>query len=75
MVPSKDKSFQFEGELDTTDAQRLLPRLEEEKVRFELAVDSSGSDRDYVHESRVKLFVHVEDLARWRKVRELLFPV
>jgi hypothetical protein len=73
MTPEEEASFSFEGPLDVGEAKRVLPRLEKEKIRFQIETDvsthlrkSTGPFRD----SRIKLFVHVDDIARWQKIRD-----
>jgi hypothetical protein len=73
MRPPGEDAFQFERPLDVGEAKRVLPRLEKDGVRFQIETDvsthlrkSTGPFRD----SRVKLYVHVDDTARWRKIRD-----
>ena len=73
MKPTEDDTFLYERALDVGEAKRVLPHLERDGVRFQIETDvsthlhkSTGPFRD----SRVKLFIHVDDVARWQKIRD-----
>ena len=73
MKPTEDDAFQFERPLDVGEAKRVLPRLEKDGVRFQIETDVSTHLRKSTstfRDSRVKLFVHVDDIARWQKIRD-----
>jgi len=74
----RDNEFQAEGELSENEAERILPRLEKEKIRFQIDANVSrngtGLSRSY-SPAQIKLFVHTDDIAAWRKIRDEYFPV
>ena len=73
MKPADQDRFQYERPLDVGEAKRVLPRLEEAGVRFQIETDVSthvGKSTGPFRDSRVKLFVHVDDIARWEKIRD-----
>jgi hypothetical protein len=78
--PDDDADFVSQGELDVEEADRILPRLKQAGVRFEIDVEESRQlSRSFmgrlpVH-SRVTLYVHALDLDAWLRIREEYFPV
>ena len=78
MNPEDDDGFQFEGALDVGEANRILPRLEQEKIRFKIAADVSGHRTRATgrfRDARIKLFVHADDVSAWHALRDEYFPV
>ena len=72
MPPEEEASFSFERPLDVGEAKRVLPRLEKEKIRFQIETDVSTHLRTSTstfRDSRVKLYIHVDDIARWEEIR------
>ena len=66
-----------QGGLDASEANRILPRLEKDKIRFQIATDVSGRQnfRQPLRHPRVQLFIHGDDLEAWQRIRIELFPV
>jgi hypothetical protein len=73
-----DDGFVIQGTLEPGEAERLLPRLEKDGVRFEIdagditVVATRGGPR---RSSQITLFVHREDVDAWYKIRSELYPV
>jgi hypothetical protein len=72
-----DAQYVPQGILDVPEADRILPRLEKEGIRFEIDTDVSThpSGKCGVWDGRIALFVHMEDVAAWEKIRAEYFPV
>ncbi len=66
-----------QGRLATSEAARILPRLEKEKIRFQIETNVAGrrNFRTPLRDSRVALFIHPEDLDAWLRIRGEYFPV
>jgi hypothetical protein len=81
VVPEKhyrDKEFQAEGELSEGEADRILPRLEKEKIRFQISANPLRHDAGRARASsdpQIKLFIHTDDIVAWRKIRDEYFPI
>jgi hypothetical protein len=76
-VAGPDNDFEFQCELEPFEAERMLPRLEEEKIRFQ--VETKDSDhwgaRGYSKTSAIRLYIHGDDEERFRKVSDEFFKV
>jgi hypothetical protein len=72
----EDADYISQGRLDVSDAKKILARLESEGIRFQIDTDisahPSGEHRHY--DSRIALFVHVDDLPRWESISKDYFP-
>jgi hypothetical protein len=76
MAPESDDAFSVQGGLSVGEADRILPRLEAENIRFEIDTNpATGSPRNFDSVPRVKLFIHVDDLPRWERIRDEFFPI
>jgi hypothetical protein len=66
-----------QGRLATNEAARILPRLEKEKIRFQIETHVAGrrNFRTPLRDSRVALFIHPEDVDAWLRIRDECFPV
>ncbi len=80
MIRNGDQAFQFQGALDCNEAETILPRLEKEKIRFQIETDPTShyvapliGDGVY-NDNRIKLFVHADDIHAWQKIRNEYFP-
>ena len=72
------ESYQSEGDLNPLEAKRILPRLAELNLRFQIETDTSNHRNRStapINDARIRLFVHVDDIAAWRKMRREYFPV
>ena len=76
MRPESCDEYQTQGWLSPGEAKRILPRLELEKIRFQIQADHSGRPqiRSPSHDSRIELFVHSADVEAWLKIRQEYFP-
>jgi len=61
-----------QGPLAVNEAKAILAVLKEENIRFKFDLDQSCSETDdgSFADSRVDLYVHSEDLARWLELRD-----
>jgi hypothetical protein len=73
----EDDSYYCFGDLQLFDARKILPRLEEKKIRFQIETDSSGLGRippavaeygNWGTSSIIKLFIHRDDESKFRKI-------
>jgi len=80
----EDDPFYLFGEFAPFEARKILQRLEEEKIRFEIDVDTSGharckpvmsDNRDYRSDSRIKLYIHRADESKFREISGEFFKV
>jgi len=71
-----DTQYVAQGRLDIPEADRILPRLEKEGIRFQIDTDLSThpSGKCAFRDGRIALFVHVDDVPAWEKVRADYFP-
>jgi len=70
--------YQSEGDLNPLEAKRILPRLAELNVRFQIEADVGNHPNRStapINDARIRLFVHVDDLEAWRQIRREFFPV
>lgn len=76
MSDDADDGYRSQGDLDPDEAKRILPRLEQAGVRFQIATDASGGAglRRYLVDGRIQLFVHEDDVAAWQRIRQEFFP-
>lgn len=76
MAPENDDDFCIQGGLSVGEADRILPRLEADDIRFEIdANPAPGSARNFDSAPRITLYIHVDDLPRWEKIRDEFFPI
>ena len=77
MNPEQEEPYQPQGGLDVGEAKRILARLEEKKIRFQLETDVSGRKvfRQPLKDARVQLFIHAGDLEAWQRIRAEFFPI
>ncbi len=71
--------FVSQGTFEVEEADRLLPRLKADGIRFEIEMKTVPQrGRNSVPEpstSNVALFVHSSDIEAWQKIRGELYPV
>jgi len=76
-VRDDDAKYITQGKLNVPEADRILPRLEKEGVRFQIDTDLSthpvGRDGSF-RDSRIELFIHVDDVQAWEKIGSDYFP-
>ena len=73
-----DSQYVEQEGLEVFEADMILPRLEKEGIRFRIDVDTSRSTPGRVRnfrDSRIGLFIHVDDVPAWQKIRADYFPV
>jgi hypothetical protein len=77
VTPDETTEYVSQGRLTTSEAGRILPRLEKEKIRFQIETYVAGrrNFRTPLRDSRVALFIHPEDVGAWSKIRNEYFPV
>jgi hypothetical protein len=77
VTPDESTDYVPQGRLTTTEAARILPRLEKEKIRFQIEANVAGrrNFRTPLRDSRVALFIHPEDVGAWSRIRNEYFPV
>jgi hypothetical protein len=75
-MASDDDAFLSEGRLSCSEAERILPRLEREKIRFQIETDPTtrGSGR-FFNDARSSLFLHTDDVLARERIRDEYFPV
>jgi len=73
----EDDPFYLLGNFELFEARKILPRLEEEEIRFEIDSDSSGLARQsvatadfggYGNGSIIKVYIHRADESKFRKI-------
>jgi hypothetical protein len=72
--------FVSQGDLEIDEADRLLPRLKNDGIRFEIAMKEIPQFQGKNLGPRppvamITLFVHPSDLDAWLKIRNELYPV
>jgi len=72
----EDAQYISQGRLDVPEADRILPRMEREGIRFQIDTDvgTHPSGKCSFRDGRIELFVHVQDIPAWEKVRADYFP-
>jgi len=76
MTPEETIEYVSQGRLATNEAERILPRLEKEKIRFQIEPNIAGRRNLRISlRPRVALFIHPEDVDAWLKIRDEYFPV
>lgn len=68
-----EDQFVAQGSLEVPEANKILPRLAKEGIRFRIDTDVSAHARSY-NEARIGLFVHVNDLPAWERIRPDYLP-
>ena len=73
----EDDAYYCFGDLQLFDARKILPRLKERKIRFQVETDSSGLGRiapavaeygNWGSSSVIRLFIHRDDESKFRKI-------
>ncbi len=75
---SSDESEEFlaQGRLAVDEAERILPRLEKENIRFQIETFLPKPRSTKLGPvDRVALFIHPDDVEAWRRIRNEFFPV
>ncbi|HVU16110.1 MAG TPA: hypothetical protein VHD32_04260 [Candidatus Didemnitutus sp.] len=85
MTSADDSDFLEVGSLQPFEARRILPRLVQEKIRFQIGVDDGPLKRmggvtaayggAWGNASRIRLFVHQEDGKKAGKIFGEFFKV
>lgn len=85
MKPSNKDSYTRVGALEVFEARRMLPRLEQENIRFRIGknwhgvqnMDASTSELggEFGGAAKINLWVHREDQAKIMKILLEFFPV
>jgi len=76
-IVDDESQYVVEGELDVLKADTILSRLEKEGIRFQIDTDEatrSSARGGTVHVRRLTLYVHVDDVPAWEKIRTEYFP-
>ena len=76
-MPSQDsEEFVSQGRLSVEEAERILPRLRNDKIRFQIETSLPKPRSTRLGPiDRVELFVHTDDIAAWQKIRAEYFPI
>jgi len=64
--------YLFQAALETWEAEKILPRLEEENIRFQIDTKATAQDAGKgvrLRQWRIDLFIHNDDLPAWEKFR------
>lgn len=69
-----DNDFELQCGLDIFEAERILPRLEKEAIRFQIETKIKGT-RGYSAPSAIDLYVHRDDEERFKKILAEFFKV
>jgi hypothetical protein len=77
MTSEENIEYISQGRLATNEAERILPRLKKERIRFQIQTDVAGRQnfRAPLRDPRVELFIHPADVATWSGIRNEYFPV
>jgi hypothetical protein len=75
--PDEEGQYIAQERLDVFEAERILPRLEMEGIRFQIDADVSShpSGEGPLRDQRIGLYVHVDDIPAWEKFRSEYFTV
>lgn len=82
MPESEDDTFYCFGNLTVSEANKILPRLEEERIRFQIMADSSELRQlppafaeygTWGNGSQITLFIHRADEGKFKKVSDEFF--
>jgi hypothetical protein len=76
MSPQKSEEYVSQGRLSVEEAERILPRLQNDNIRFQIetSLPQPRSSRNGPID-RVELFVHADDVQAWQGIRAEYFPV
>jgi hypothetical protein len=75
---SSEESVEFlsQGRLAVDEAERILPRLEKEKIRFQIETFlPKPRSTKFGPIDRFELYIHPDDVEAWRRIRNEFFPV
>jgi hypothetical protein len=76
MKADDEDAFEDVGGLSVSEAERILPRLERENIRFEIQTDPSPHRATDINGTpSVMLFIHRDDASCWEKIRDEFFPL
>ena len=76
MSPQDSEDYVSQGRLSVEEAERILPRLQNEKIRFQIETSLPKPCSTKIGPiDRVELFVHADDVEAWRRIRAEYFPV
>jgi hypothetical protein len=80
LTMDSERNFLTQGEFQPSDAKPILERLESSGIRFEIqsnihTVQSAGKGLSFKDETKIEIFIHVDDLERWEKIWSEMFPL
>jgi hypothetical protein len=76
MSPQDDEEYVSQGQLSVEEAERILPRLRNENIRFQIETSLPKPRSTRLGPiDRVALFVHSDDIEAWQRIRAEYFPV
>ena len=76
MSSQDSKEFVSQGRLSVEEAERILTRLRNERIRFQIETSLPKPRSTRLGPvDRVELFVHTDDIAAWQRIRAEYFPI
>ncbi len=76
MSPQDSEDYVSQGRLSVEEAERILPRLQNEKIRFQIETSLPKPRSSKIGPiDRVELFVYADDVEAWQLIRAEFFPV
>lgn len=75
--PDGGVAYVSQGKLDVPEAEWILPRLEREKIRFQIETRlvKRRTSTNLAPVDRVELYIPPADLEAWGRIRAEFFPV
>jgi len=75
MRADNGEEYLSQGRLAVEEAERILPRLERGKIRFQIERFSQAALNKFGPVDRIALFIHPDDVEAWRRIRNEYSPV
>jgi hypothetical protein len=76
MSSQDSEEFVSQGRLSVEAAERILTRLRNERIRFQIETSLPKPRSTRLGPvDRVELFVHTDDIAAWQRIRAEYFPI
>ena len=76
MRADNGEEYLSQGRLAVEEAERILPRLERGKIRFQIETFlPKPRSTKFGPVDRIALFIHPDDVEAWRRIRNEYFPV
>ena len=84
MSDNEDDMFYHVGDLVPHDARKILPRLEEERIRFQIDTDFQALEQlpaaaagcgTWGSASKIKLYLHRDDEKKFRSISGEFFKI